>query len=163
MNNIQKYLQEAHAKEDAHLPSMKPVFASLKKVQIVDTSRAGSIGNTQSSGKFNKSVAKHSITVNPSYNNLASNMTAVTPAKNSQRGKEQYSANNSPIFANTRRVIKPVLSEPESPSKIKSALKFSPRMTGGQESFKEGGAQDIKLSTIKGFGSARTVSFDVDN
>ena len=32
VSNIKRYLKEADSKDNAHLPSMKPVFASLKHI-----------------------------------------------------------------------------------------------------------------------------------
>ena len=74
-----------------------------------------------------------------------------------------------PLYGNQKRVIKPVLKEPNSPSKkkIKSVLKNSPTKQGnlGDGNVKSSlrdSARDTKLSGLKGFNGTRTVSFDVD-
>ena len=76
-----------------------------------------------------------------------------------------------PIYGNQKRVIKPVLKDPNSPvkKKIKSVLKNSPQKQGSNlgdgnvKSSLRDSARDTKLSGLKGFGGTRTVSFDVDN
>ena len=71
---------------------------------------------------------------------------------------------NQAQYGNSKKVIKPVLRDPESPTKIKSALKMSPaKAINGQDTSKDSSRDDMRLSTIKGFSAARTVSFDVDN
>ena len=88
-------------------------------------------------------------------------MSTVTSPTGATRLKEL--SIHSPHYGNAKRAIKPVLRDPDSPTKqIRSALKFSPQKTGGKEAFKDSN-EDMRLSTIKGFGAARTVSFDVDN
>ena len=95
--------------------------------------------------------------------NLGSHMTTVlNPAQVNFEGQNQPDAAH---YGNQMRIIKPVL--PESPTKkIRSALKFSPKKKIREEA--SAGVDfdtpvDTKLSTLKGFGPNRTVSFDVDN
>ena len=71
------------------------------------------------------------------------------------------------LYGNQKRAIKPVLKDPDSPTKkIKSALKYSPKKANkdltGIVAISDS-LEDPKQATVSGFGASRSVSFGLDH
>ena len=99
------------------------------------------------------------------------NLTVKIPSlsKDNTKSKIEASADTSavPHYGNQKRAIKPVLKDPNSPTKkIKSVLKNSPQKTGKDDKNLKQSMRDTdrddRFSGLKALGGTRTVSFDVD-